>query len=409
MPDNYAQTENAADTDFPRAEQSSGDAPCPEITQDGSRATRIVLDYDFSSAISLRTKGIRTTNVKVSKASDMRWGSKVHVEVLVSSLSTTIHNRVHVKSITGSSGECELDINVDWSIWDIGLTNAEVSIVLPDSPSVNSKSGDAVHPGIRVDIPSGALGVTMMGSTRFKNLDLSTGHGPAHLSDVAADSLRLVAHNGNITLHDIEVTNTIEVIGKAAWMDIDDLHTRTLIATSTDAIVSLKDIVATRVTATTTNARIGLGNVRADTLEASTCNGEVVACGVFAAVCNVNVVSGDIEGSWCPGKKLYLSTSNAKIEAQVHLGVDSSAEIVLASKNGPINIDLPASFVGGFLLQTTGLFKTFITTDPSVKISPVLHISKPENKTGIIGDGTKRHSLRAITEEAPVVANFGSV
>ncbi|KAJ2373358.1 hypothetical protein IW150_003666 [Coemansia sp. RSA 2607] len=409
MLDNCAQTENTTDTDFPQTERSSDCASCPEITKDGSRATRIVLDYEFSTAISLKTRGIRTTNAKISRASDTRWGSKVHVEVLISSLSTTIGSRVHAKSIADGNGQCELEISVDWSIWDIGLTNAEISIVLPGSASVDDISEDAVHPGIRIDIPSGALGVTMMGSTRFKYLDLSTGHGPAHLSDVAADSLKLVAHNGNITLHDIEVTDTIEVIGKAAWMDIDDLHTKSLLATSTDAIISLKDIVATHVTATTTNARIGLGNVRAETLEASTCNGEVVACGVYTSACNVNVVSGDIEGSWCPKKKLYLSTSNAKIEAQVHLSLDSTAEIVLVSKNGPINIDVPASFAGGFLLQTTGLFKTFITTDQSAKTSPILHISKPENKTGIIGDGTKRHSLRVITEEAPVVVNFGRV
>ncbi|KAJ1813848.1 hypothetical protein LPJ56_003257, partial [Coemansia sp. RSA 2599] len=227
-----------------------------------------------------------------------------------------------MSSLVNERNECELRVEVDWSIWDLGLANAEVSIILPMSSEEPS-----VHPGIRVDIPSGALGVTMMGSTRFASLDLSTGHGPAHLSDVAADSIRLVAHNGNITLHDIESAGTVEIIGKTAWMDIDDLHAKDLVATSTDAIISLKDIQANSVRAATTNARIGLGNVNADTLEVSTCNGEVVAGNVFASVCDVKVVKGDIEGNWSPKKKLYLSTSDAKIASQVHLSAESSVEM----------------------------------------------------------------------------------
>ncbi|KAJ2606262.1 hypothetical protein H4R99_000470 [Coemansia sp. RSA 1722] len=389
-----------ANSDFP----ISQNAPEPTISQAGSRSTKIEVGYAFSSPIFIKTKGIRTTNVRVSKAADTRRGDSVHVEVLVSSLSTTIHSRVHAKSLVNEQNECELCVEVDWSVWDIGLTNAEVSITLPmpsDEPSV--------HPGIRVDIPSGALGVTMMGSTRFKALDLSTGHGPAHLSDVGMDSLRLVAHNGNITLHDIEAAGTVEITGKAAWMDIDDLHAETLIATSTDAIISLKDIQAHSVCATTTNARIGLGNVKADVLEASTCNGEVVAGNVFADVCNVKVEKGDIEGNWSPRKKLYLSTSNAKIASQVHLPAESSVEMVFTSKNGPIQLDLPAAFEGGFSLQTTGINKTFIHTAHDANINPVLHISRPEHKTGMLGNDSKRHSLRVITEEAPITVNFGSL
>ncbi|KAI7826315.1 hypothetical protein BX661DRAFT_183783 [Kickxella alabastrina] len=285
--------------------------------------------------------GIRTTN-----AVDTRWGNKVHVQILLTSISTTIHDRIHAKS------------------------------------QINERSDHAVHPGIRVDIPNGAIGVTMMGSTRFKHLELSTGHGPAHLSDVAADIIKLAAHNGNITVHDIEATGAVEIIGKAAWMDIDDLRAASLTATSADAIISLKDIDAAAVSATTTNARIGLGNVKAGTLEVSTCNGEVVATNVYVAACNVKVVKGNIEGNWCPTKKLYLSTSDAKIVAQVHLNSDEPLEMVLVSKNGPVQLDLPATFVGGFFLQTTGFFKTFVHTHPTVKSSPVLHISKPDNKAG---------------------------
>ncbi|KAJ2874251.1 hypothetical protein FB639_004126, partial [Coemansia asiatica] len=198
-------------------------APEPTISQTSSRSTKIELEYAFSAPIFVTTKGIRTTNVRVAKAADTRWGSDVHVEVIVSSLSTTLYERVHAKSLVSERNECELCIEVDWSIWDIGLTNAEVCITLPASSEEPN-----VHPGIRVDIPSGALGVTMMGSTKFRLLDLSTGHGPAHLSDVAADNIKLAAHNGNITLHDIEAAGTVDIVGKSAWMDIDDLHAKNL-------------------------------------------------------------------------------------------------------------------------------------------------------------------------------------
>ncbi|KAJ2881920.1 hypothetical protein FB639_002508 [Coemansia asiatica] len=144
-------------------------------------------------------------------------------------------------------------------------------------------------------------------------------------------------------------------------------------------------------------------------LEISTCNGEVVAGNVFVDVCDVKVVKGDIEGNWSPKKKLYLSTSNAKIASQVHLSAESSVEMVLSSKNGPIQLDLPASFEGGFLLQTTGINKAYIHTARNYSINPVLHISQPEHKTGVLGNNSKRHSLRVITEEAPITVNFGSL
>ncbi|KAJ1901592.1 hypothetical protein LPJ66_000677 [Kickxella alabastrina] len=406
--------QHTTNSDFPlsgnsNVSNSNGNAaPQPTIERTTSRSATLTLDYDFESPIFLHAHGIRTTNVRIAKAVDTRWGNKVHVQILLTSISTTIHDRIHAKSQTNERSECALDINVDWSIWDMGLTNAEVAITMPISDP--SKISHAVHPGIRVDIPNGAIGVTMMGSTRFKHLELSTGHGPAHLSDVAADTIKLVAHNGNITVHDIEATGAVEIIGKAAWMDIDDLRAASLTATSADAIISLKDIDAAAVSATTTNARIGLGNVKATTLEVSTCNGEVVATNVYVAACNVKVVKGNIEGNWCPTKKLYLSTSDAKIVAQVHLNSDEPLEMVLVSKNGPVQLDLPATFIGGFFLQTTGFFKTFVHTHPTVKCSPVLHISKPDNKAGFLGDsGSKRHSLRIITEEAPINVNFGSM
>ncbi|KAJ2724591.1 hypothetical protein GGI07_001844 [Coemansia sp. Benny D115] len=388
---------------------SPGDAvaaPKPHIEQTTSRSATLTADYSFDSPIFLRTKGIRTTNVRICKAQDTRWGDMVHLEAKITSMSTTIHGRIHANSHTDNQGECVMDIQVDWSIWDMGMTNAEISIILPITAPLDE--GGRAHPGIRVDIPTGAIGVTMMGSTHFRYLDLSTAHGPAHLSDIAADAIKLVAHNGNITIHDIESCGPVEVVGKAAWMDIDDVRAASLAVSSTDAIVSLKDIQADTVSATTTNARIGLGNVKAGALELSTCNGEVVGSGVYAGATNVKVTKGDIEGSWYPKKKLYLGTSDAKIAVQVHVGTDDGVEVVAATTNGPIQLDLPATFTGGFSLETSGFFKTFIHAQDSIENKPELSVSKPDHKVGAIGSGPKRHSLRAMTKEAPVTVNFGT-
>ncbi|KAJ1801452.1 hypothetical protein LPJ59_000290 [Coemansia sp. RSA 2399] len=376
-------------------------ADSPVTNQPSSRAEEITVDYEYSFPISVHTKGIRTTNVRIERAKDARWGQNVHLEANLTSLSSTLHDRVHTKSTVNAEGECVLDIEVDWSIWDLGLTNAEIRIFLPIT--------EATHPGIRVDIPTGAIGVTMLGSTRLKHLDLTTAHGPAHLSDVSADTIKLTAHNGNITAHDI-TAKQVEITGKAAWMDIDDVKAERLVATSSDAIISLKDIEATIVSATTTNARIGLGNVKADTLTVSTTNGEVVSGNVYAAACDVKVTNGEIEGNWSPGKKLYLSTSDAKIKAQIFFGSDEQLEIVATSKNAPVQLDLPASYTGGFSLETSGYYKAFIHTHTGIKEQPVLYFSQPDKKVGTIGDRTgKRNSVRIISEEAPVTINFGSL
>ncbi|KAJ1734754.1 hypothetical protein LPJ72_002207 [Coemansia sp. Benny D160-2] len=376
-------------------------APQPVIKQPSSRSEEIAVDYGYSLPISVRTKGIRTTNVHIARASETGWGQSVRLEASITSLSTTLHNRIQTKSTVNGEGECVLEIDVDWSVWDLGLTNAEIRITLPIT--------DATHPGIRVEIPTGAIGVTMLGNTHLKYLDLCTMHGPAHLSDVAADTIKLTAHNGNITVHDI-TAKQVEIVGKAAWMDIDDVKAERLVANSTDAIISLKDIEATAVSASTTNARIGLGNVKTDTLTVSTTKGEVVSSNVSAAVCDVKVENGDIEGNWTPGKKLYLLTSDAKIKAQVLFGSEDALEIVATSKNGPVQLDLPASYCGGFSLETSGFYKAFIHTHASVREQPVLYFSQPDKKVGTIGDKAgKRNSVRVISEEAPVAVNFGSL
>ncbi|KAJ2416725.1 hypothetical protein H4218_003081 [Coemansia sp. IMI 209128] len=394
---------NSGETSTRASNELPTPAPCLERQQTSSRSDTVAADYDFSRPIFVYTKGIRTTNVRISKATDMRWGQAVHVEALVSSLSTTLHSRLHTISKVGERGEYVFALEVDWSIWDLGMTSAEVTIIMPIQDGIRS------HPGIRVEVPSGSLGATLLGSTHFEALSMSTGHGPAHLSDVAAKELELTAHNGNITVHDISSEGRVEVVGQAAWMDIDDVRAGSLVASSTDAIISLKDIDAKAVTASTTNARVGLGNVKAETLTVTTTNGEVVAENVFAGVCEVKASNGGIEGNWYPKKKLYLSTSQAKISAQVFLESEDSGsvEIVLNSTKGPIDLLLPASFAGGFSLETTSFCKAFVHTASGSKFQPVLHLSKPDKKTGIIGDGSKRHSLRANTDHAPITVNFG--
>ncbi|KAJ2556424.1 hypothetical protein EV175_002018 [Coemansia sp. RSA 1933] len=380
---------------------SLGQAPQPAVSQPNSRSEEITVDYAYSTPIFVHTKGIRTSNVRIERAKDTRWGQNVHFEAIITSLSSTLHNRVRTKSTVNAEGEYVLSIEVDWSIWDLGLTNAEIRIFLPIT--------EAMHPGIRVDIPTGAIGVTMLGNTRLRHLNLSTAHGPAHLSDVSADTIKLAAHNGNITAHDI-TAKQVEITGKAAWMDIDDVKAEKLVADSTDAIISLKDIEATTVSATTTNARIGLGNVKADTLTVCTTNGEVVSSNVHAAACDVKTTNGEIEGNWSPGKKLYLSTVGAKIKAQVFFGSDEQLEIVAISKNAPVQVDLPASYAGGFSLETSGYYKAFIHTHTGIKEQPVLYFSQPDKKVGTIGDRAgKRNSVRIISEEAPVTINFGSL
>ncbi|KAJ2019866.1 hypothetical protein IW146_001444 [Coemansia sp. RSA 922] len=379
-------------------------APHLEHHQTSSRLDTVTVNYDFSRPIFVYTKGIRTTNVRISKATDTRWGQTVHVEAQVSSLSTTLHSRLRATSKVNERGEYVFALEVDWSIWDLGMTSAELSIIMP------IQDGISAHPGIRVEIPSGSLGATLLGNTHFQALSLSTDHGPAHLSDVAASELKLTAHYGNITVHDISSEGLVEIVGRGAWMDIDDVRASSLVASSMEAIISLKDIDAKTVSAATTNARVGLGNVKADTLTVATSNGDVMAENVFASVCEVKASKGNIEGSWYPKKKLYLSTSQAKISAQVLLDSDNndSVDIVLNSTKGPIDLRLPASFVGGFSLETTGLNRTYIHTVPGSSIQPVLHVSKTDKKAGLIGDGSKRHSLRANTDDAPITVNFGS-
>ncbi|KAJ1935944.1 hypothetical protein GGF37_005800, partial [Kickxella alabastrina] len=149
--------QHTTNSDFPLSGNSNGNvAPHPTIERTTNRSATLTLDYDFKSPIFLHTRGIRTTNVRIAKAVDTRWGNKVHVQILLTSISTTIHDRIHAKSQINERSECALDINVDWSIWDMGLTNAEVAITMPISDL--SKISHAVHPGIRVDIPNGAIG-----------------------------------------------------------------------------------------------------------------------------------------------------------------------------------------------------------------------------------------------------------
>ncbi|KAJ2805932.1 hypothetical protein H4R20_001891 [Coemansia guatemalensis] len=386
---------------------SLGKAPQPNIEQTSSRSDTVSVDYEFTCPLSISTKGIRTTNVRIERAKDARLGSRVHVQAVVSSLSTTLHDRLRATSTMSAEGECILVLEVGGSIWDLGMVSAELSVVVPIS---DGPSDDHIeHPGIRISVPNGAIGATMLGNTHIRYLDLATNHGPAHLSDIAVGTLKLAAHNGNITVHDVCADSEINISGKAAWMDIDDVKASELVATSSDALISLKDVEAGVVSATTTNARIGLGNIKAGTLTVNTVNGDVLASSVQAAACEVKATKGNIEGNWCPTKKLYLSTTEAKIAVQVLLDAEESLEMALSSKNGPVDIDLPASFSGGFSLQTTGYYKAFIRTHAKVKESPVLHVSKPDMKTGVLSSGAMRHSLKAITEEAPVTVNFGSM
>ncbi|KAJ2615334.1 hypothetical protein H4S08_001298 [Coemansia sp. RSA 1365] len=386
---------------------SLAEAPRPSIEQTSSRSDTVFVDYEFMSPLIISTKGIRTTNVRIERAKDARLGSCVRVQAVVSSLSTTLHDRLRATSTMSAEGECTLVLEVGGSIWDLGMVSAELSVVVPisDGPS----DGHIEHPGIRISVPNGSIGATMLGNTHIRHLDLATNHGPAHLSDIAVGTLNLAAHNGNITVHDVCADRVINISGKAAWMDIDDVKASELVATSSDALISLKDVEARVVSATTSNARIGLGNIKAGTLTVNTVNGDVLASSVQAAACEVKATKGNIEGDWCPTKKLYLSTTEAKIAIQVLIDAGESLEMALSSKNGPIDIDLPASFSGGFSLQTTGYYKTFVRTHSKVKASPVLHVSKPDMKTGVLSNGVMRHSLKAISEEAPVTVNFGSM
>lgn len=376
------------------------------ITDSGSRKVVISGDFDYTQPLNITSKGIRTTNVRIRRTEGQST-RQVHVEAEVSSFSTTLRNRIH----TTSNTETTFGIEVDWSIWDLGMATAEIIISMPVLDQT------IVHPGLRIDVPTGSIGATLLGNTMFRYLDLTTGHGPAHLSDVAVtDSLKLTAHQGNITVHDVTARDgqgKIEVVGQGAWMDIDDVHAVSLTASSTDALISLKDIEATHtIEAKTTNARIGLGNVKANTLIIDTCQGgEIVAQNVSAAVCEAKTTRGNIEGDWHPTKKLYLSTTEASISARVSLvqgsaKPDTAVETVLNSKNGPIDVQMPASYEGTFSLKTTGFYKAFIHTSQHQQ-QPILHVSQPDKKAGTVGQNFKgSHSIQAITEEAPIALKF---
>ncbi|KAJ1886360.1 hypothetical protein LPJ71_009092, partial [Coemansia sp. S17] len=101
-------------------------APHLEQQQTSSRLDTVTVNYDFSRPIFVYTKGIRTTNVRISKATDTRWGQTVHVEAQVSSLSTTLHSRLRATSRVNERGEYVFALEVDWSIWDLGMTSAEL-------------------------------------------------------------------------------------------------------------------------------------------------------------------------------------------------------------------------------------------------------------------------------------------
>ncbi|KAJ2162093.1 hypothetical protein GGF46_000968 [Coemansia sp. RSA 552] len=394
--------------DAGNSERAGARAPVPSIEQTGGRSDAVTVSYDLARPLSITTKGIRTSNVRIEKAARAQAEMRIQVRVDVSSLSTTLHGRLHARSSISDSGEYVLVVDVDSSLWDLGMTSAEIVVVVPVSGE--SPADHLEVPGISVSVPSGAIGATMLGNTSVRCLELHTSHGPAHLSDLAVGSLKLTAHNGNITMHDVCAGGKVEVVGMAAWMDIDDVKAAELVATSSDAIISLKDIEARQVSAATSNARIGLGNVKAGTLTVDTTRGNVVASNVHAVACQATATKGDIEGDWTPSKTLYLSTGMGKITSQVQIGGDEQLEVTLRAKNGPIAVDLPASFSGGFSLKTTGYYKTFIYTSSKVKASPVLHVAKPDEKAGALSSGGKMlHSLTAISEEAPVTANFGNI
>ncbi|KAJ2780393.1 hypothetical protein H4R18_003474 [Coemansia javaensis] len=380
-------------------------APTPQIAQATSRSQAVTVEYDFGRALAVSVEGIRTANVRVQKAGGRQDEPTAWVQATVGSWSTTLHSRLHVESSINTSGEYALALRVESSIWDLGMTSAEITIALCARP------GDATeHPGIRVAVPSGAIGVTLLGDTPVRRLDLATDHGPAHLSDVAVGDLRLAAHHGNITVHDVCASGAADITGHGAWMDIDDVRAARLTAASTDAIISLKDVDAAAVSATTTNARIGLGNVRADSLHVQTTAGDVVASNVRAAACDVKTDRGGaIEGGWGPAARLHMSTADARIAVQVHIDPDGPLDLALATKRAPVEVDLPPSFSGAFSLQTTGYYKTFVYTHPRVAASPVLHVAQPDKKVGVLDAGGIRHSLKATSEEAPVTVNFGSL
>ncbi|KAJ2713874.1 hypothetical protein H4R19_002034 [Coemansia spiralis] len=377
----------------------------PAVERTSSRSDTVAVEYGFGSPLAVVSTGIRTTNVRIERAVGSQLGPHVRVVATVSSWSTTLHSRLHVGSSIGADGECVLELKVDGSVWDLGMTSAEVVVTLPVHESAAGE-----HPGIRVSVPNGAIGATMLGDMPLRYLDLRTAHGPAHLSDIAVGTLRLAAHHGNITVHDVCATGAIEIAGQGAWMDIDDVRAERLTATSSDATISLKDVNAKAIAAATTNARVGLGNVKAGTLEVHTTNGGVVASCVAAAACNVTTTNGSIEGDWQPTSKLFLVTSNAKIAAQVLLDTaETHLEMAFVSKNGPVQVDLPASFSGGFALETTGYYKAFVFTHPKVKANPVLYVTKPDKKTGVLNSTGMNHALKASTEEAPVTVNFGTL
>ncbi|KAJ1958193.1 hypothetical protein EC988_000440 [Linderina pennispora] len=386
--------------------------PKPTVEQTTSRSDTVTVDYDWQHPIFIQTTGIRTTNIRIDKAPTGQYGDKIHVEALVSSMSTTLHDRLHLTSKLSAQNEYSLRLDVDWSLWDLGLTSAEIQIWLPPPPPSEDESchKERVHPGIRVDIPAGAIGVTMVGYMRFAELDLKTLHGPAHLSDVVADEIRLEAHHGNITVHDCNAKKSLRLVGDAAWMDVDDVIADVLEARSTDAILSLKDIQASTLGVSTTNARIGLGNIKVGTLTAETTGGEVHSEHVQANACNVRTTKGCIEGRWIPRQKLYLSTTEAPISAQVSFPSDvANVEMVFNSTKAPIRVDVPESFNGGFSLQTDNYYKAFVTTRPNNIIQPTLHVSEPDKKAGLFGDGSKRHSLKAETTDAPINISFSGL
>ncbi|ORX66195.1 hypothetical protein DL89DRAFT_295689 [Linderina pennispora] len=346
--------------------------------QTTSRSDTVTMDYDWQHPIFIQTTGIRTTNIRIDKAPTGQYGDKIHVEALVSSMSTTLHGRLHLTSKLSAQNEYSLRLDVDRSLWDLGLTSAEIQIWLPPPPPSEDESchEERVHPGIR--------------------LDLKTLHGPAHLSDVVADEIRLEAHHGNITVHDCNAKKSLRLVGDAAWMDIDDVIADVLEARSTDAILSLKDIQASTLGVSTTNARIGLGNIKAGTLTAETTGGEVHSEHVQANACNVRTTNGCIEGRWIPRQKLYLSTTEAPISAQVSFPSDvANIEMVFNSTKAPI--------------RTDNYYKAFVTTRPSNVVQPTLHVSEPDKKAGLFGDGSKRHSLKAETTDAPINISFSGL
>ncbi|KAJ1916373.1 clathrin associated protein complex medium subunit [Mycoemilia scoparia] len=347
--------------------QLNADTKAPQITHTIADGITIKQKLGFDTPISITSmpNSIKTTNITIYPL--LNYGQKsykhdqnnIHVEIqitsnlLVSPLSS-FADRVKIDIDQDPlTSEWKIDMGVDSSIWDFGMTRAEVIIKVP-----HVIDDEYVHPGIKCSVPHGALGAVAIENTTIKYIDFKTKHGSVYLDDViTTDYVRVRANQGNITALNLNCGKYLSVESLDAWIDVDNIEALDTNLNTTNAIISLKSTRSDKIVLKNTNGRIGLSKVEAKTVEAETDQDIITFEYLTADNFKAHTTNGSIEGQLIANGNVDLSTTNSHIITKIGQPLSSKENNDLSvnckALNSYVSLQLPRRFNGPFDISTT--------------------------------------------------------